>query len=173
MATASTITLEEYLSTSFEPDVEYVRGALEERKMGEYEHNVVQRALLLWFFQHDKEWSTRTIQEQRIRLNSGNVRLPDVSVFRRDTPIETVFTKPPLIAIEVLSPEDTHSRMQERIDDYIGFGIQHVWVVDPIRRSGWDCSDGDWTRRERFDLPTTPIHLVLPELFRDLDIAES
>jgi len=37
--------------------------------------------------------------------------------FLRDISIEQVFTKPQLIAIEVLSPEDRHSRIDERFEE--------------------------------------------------------
>ena len=39
MATAPTlISVEEYLSTSYHPDCDYVDGELEERNVGEYSH---------------------------------------------------------------------------------------------------------------------------------------
>jgi hypothetical protein len=89
------------LKTSFDPDAELVNGEIEERSGCEYDHNVVQREILFRFHQHDKEWQTRTIQEQRTRLNSLNVRIPDVSVWPRNVPVEPVFTHPQLIAVEV------------------------------------------------------------------------
>jgi Uma2 family endonuclease len=173
MTTATQISLEQYLRTPFEPDAEYVRGEVQERNMGEYEHNTVQWAILSWFRQHDKTWQTRTIQEQRTRLTSGNVRLPDVSVWRRDVPIQPVFNQPQLIAVEVLSPEDRHSRVQEKIDDYCNFQVANIWIVDPIKRIGWDCSDGNWTRKECFEVAGSPIYLDLPNLFTELDAAEA
>lgn len=173
MATTAQISLEQYLKTQFEPDAEYVRGEVQERNVGEYEHNTVQRAILLWFHLHDKTWRTRTIQEQRTRLKSGNVRLPDVSVWNRDVPVKPVFDQPQLIAVEVLSPEDRQSRVQEKIEDYCGFQVPNIWVVDPIKRLGWDCSDGNWTRKDRFEVAGTMIYLDLQELFKELDAAEA
>ena len=85
MGTATLISLETYLTTSYEPDVDYVDGVLEERNVGEYDHNIVQRAIMIWFYQHEKEWRIRSIQEQRTRVASTRVRIPDVSVFTRDT----------------------------------------------------------------------------------------
>jgi Uma2 family endonuclease len=172
MATTAQISLEQYLQTPYEPDAEYVRGEVQERNMGEYEHNTVQRAILLWFHVHDKAWRIRTIQEQKTRLASGNVRVLDVSVWKRDVPVQPVFDQPQLIAIEVLSPEDRHSRVQEKIEDYCDFQVPNIWVVDPIKRIGWDCSDGNWTRRDRFEVAGTSIYLDLHELFEDLDAAE-
>lgn len=173
MATATRITLDQYLKTPFEPDAEFVNGEVEERNGGEYEHSVVQRAILIWFHQHDENWQTRTLQEQRTRLRSGNVRIPDVSVWRRDVPVEPVFSHLQLIAIEVLSPEDRHSRVQEKIDDYRLSGIPNIWIVDPVKRVGWDCSDGNWTRKSRFEVSATPIYVDLAELFTELDAAEA
>ena len=173
MATATQITLEHYLQTHFEPDAEYVGGEVQERNMGEYEHNTVQRAILLWFHLHDKAWQIRTIQEQRTRLTSGNVRIPDVSVWKRDVPVQPVFDQPQLIAVEVLSPEDRHSRVQEKIEDYRNFQVPNIWVVDPTKRLGWDCSDGNWTRKERFEVANSPIYLDLHDLFTELDAAEA
>jgi Uma2 family endonuclease len=173
MTTATHVPLEEYLTTSYEPDCDYLDGELEERNVGEYDHNVIQRAIDNWFHSHRKEWSVRSVSEQRTRLTPTRYRIPDVSVFRRDTPIEQVFTKPQLIAIEVLSPEDRHSRMQLRIEDYIQFQVSNIWVVDPITREGFDCSTGSWVKRERFEVADTPIYLSLNELFSELDAEEA
>jgi len=42
MATATRIPIEQYLTTSYEPDAEYVNGEVEGRSVGEYDHSVVQ-----------------------------------------------------------------------------------------------------------------------------------
>lgn len=169
MATATHIPLEQYLSTNYEPDAEYVDGQIEERNVGEYEHNLVQLALVNWFNEHGREWKIRSIQEQRTRLTPTRYRIPDVCVFRRELPRESIFTQPQLIAIEVLSPEDKHGKIQERIEDFINFQISNVWVIDPIKRIGWNCSDGNWIRQEQFAVSGTSIYLSLNELFRRID----
>ena len=173
MATSTCIPIEQYLKTIYEPDAEYIDGEIEERNVGEYDHNAVQKAILFWFTRHEKEWRIRSIQEQRTRLNPTRVRIPDVSVFARELPIEQVFTRPQLIAVEVLSPEDRHAKMQEKIDDYIAFHVPNIWIVDPKKRIGWDCSKGDWIRQERFEVAGSSTYLSLDELFRELDLAEA
>lgn len=169
MATTTQIPIETYLSTVYEPDVDYVDGELEERFVGEYDHNMVQRALVLWFYRHEKEWRIRSIQEQRTRVGVTRFRIPDVSVFARSTPVEQVFTSPQLIAIEVLSPEDRHSRIDRKVRDYIEFGVRSIWLVDPESRAGWDCSAGDWVRTERLSVPNSPVYLSISELFQQID----
>jgi Uma2 family endonuclease len=84
-------------------------------------------------------------------------------------PIEQVFTRPQLIAIEVLSPEDRHSRIEARMSNFRSFGVPNLWVVDPETRSGWDLSDGNWVRKERLEVASSPIYLSLPELFAKID----
>jgi Uma2 family endonuclease len=153
VTTLAHIPIEEYLRTIYEPDEDYVDGTVEERNLGEYDHNAAQKVLLFWFARHEKQWGIRVIQEQRIRLSSTRVRIPDVSIFPREFLIEQVFTRPPLIAIEVLSPEDRHSQMQEKINDYRSFGVSKVWIFDPKQRTGWDASDGNWIRHQRFTMP--------------------
>ena len=133
----------------------------------------MQWAILNCFRRHDKEWKTRTTQEQRTILGPEKVRIPDVSVWRREVPVHPVFSQPQLIAIEVLSPEDRHSKVQEKIEDYRGFGVPHIWIVDPIGRVGWNCSNANWTKASRFAIEGTPIHLDLEELFRELDSSEA
>jgi Uma2 family endonuclease len=169
MATTTQVSLEAYLTTSYEPDVDYVDGVLEDRNVGEYDHNIVQMAILFWFHLRAKEWRIRTIQEQRTRVASSKVRIPDVCVFSRDVPIEQVFTRPQLIAIEVLSPEDRHSRIDARLSNFRSFGVPNLWVVDPATRVGWDCSDGNWVRKDRLEVANSPIYLSLPELFAKID----
>jgi Uma2 family endonuclease len=169
MATTALISLETYLTTSYEPDCDYVDGVLEDRNVGEYDHNMVQRAILIWFYLHEKAWRIRAIQEQRTKVASTRVRIPDVCVFSRDVPIEQVFTKPQLIAIEVLSPEDRHSRIEARMSNFRDFGVPNLWVVDPETHLGWDLSDGNWVRKERLEVANSPIYLSLTELFAKID----
>jgi Uma2 family endonuclease len=169
MATTAQISIDTYLTTSYRPDVDYVDGVLEDRNVGEYDHNVVQMAILFWFHQHGREWRIRAIQEQRTRVASTKVRIPDVCVFSREAPIEQVFARPQLIAIEVLSPEDRRSRIEARLNNFREFGVANLWVVDPQTRSGWDLSDGSWVRKERFEVAGSPIYLSLSELFQKID----
>ncbi len=167
--TAAHVSLDTYLTTPYQPDVDYVDGVLEDRNVGEYDHNAVQMAILFWFHQHGREWRIRSIQEQRTKVASTRVRIPDVCVFSRDVPIEQVFTKPQLIAIEVLSPEDRRSRIAARMSNFRSFGVPNLWVVDPETRSGWDLSDGNWVLKERFEVAGSPIYLSLSELFARID----
>jgi Uma2 family endonuclease len=53
------------------------------------------------------------------------------------TATEQIFHTPPFICVEILSKDDTMESMQERIDDYLGFGVPFIWVINPRSRRGW------------------------------------
>src|SRR5579863_6493023 len=69
-ATRPTVTVDEYLHSSYRPDCDYVDGELQERNLGELDHAEVTAALLVWFRSHDREWNIRTVPELRIRVSS-------------------------------------------------------------------------------------------------------
>jgi Uma2 family endonuclease len=37
---------------------------------------------------------------------------------------------PPLLAVEILSPSDTHEDVAARVDEYLACGVALVWIVD-------------------------------------------
>jgi Uma2 family endonuclease len=161
----------EYLSTSYRPDQELIDGQLIERNVGEYDHSNLQGALIAWLTNRQRKWNIRVLPEQRIRVSASRFRIPDVCVISRDQPIERVFTKPPLVCIEVLSTDDTLRSMQTRIDDYVAFGVPNIWILDPVARRAYVCSGKGLREPEDNALraPVSPIEIALPELFGELD----
>src|SRR5947209_7714252 len=133
MATGAQISVEEYLKTAYRPDRDYVDGVVEERNLGEWDHSSVQTQFVI-FFSRFRETGLRAVTELRMRVRENKYCIPDV-VVTRGKPEEQILTKPPLACIEILSPEDTVSRTNARIQDYLEFGVPVVWVVDPRERT--------------------------------------
>jgi hypothetical protein len=48
-------------------------------------------------------------------------------------------------------------------------GIENIWLIDPGIRNGQASTVNGWRDTLEFDIPGTPIHLSLVELFRSLD----
>ncbi len=165
------INLEEYLHTAYHPDRDFVDGVLEERHVGEYDHSNLQAALASWFFVRGPEWKIRVLTEQRTRVGATRVRVPDVCLVQRDGPAERVRVTPPLLCIEVLSPEDRVSRTVRVLDDYLAMGVKDLWVFDPVDRVAFTYSAAGLKLVEgpRLAIAGTPIHVDLPELFAGLD----
>ena len=46
-------------------------------------------------------------------------------------------TSPPFVCIEILSKDDTMQYMQEKIDDYLHFGVPYVWIVNPLNKKAY------------------------------------
>jgi Uma2 family endonuclease len=125
----------------------------------------LQAELILWFGRRQQEWNIEVLPEQRIRISPVRFRVPDICIVSLDDPVEQVLTKAPLVYIEILSPEDTVRRTQERVNDYHALGVGNIWVLDPATQKGYDCSSGSFLKADEFAVPGTPIRLVLSELF--------
>jgi Uma2 family endonuclease len=163
----------EYLMTSYRPDCEYIDGRIEERNSGEYDHGLLQTILGYLFMTHRKDWGVQAVTDVRTQVRSSRFRVPDLSVVRADVPKERIITHPPLIVIEILSPEDRLSRFQDRIEDYLVFGVENIWIIDPERREAYTATASGLhpVRTNELTVPGTPIRVVLSELFAELDRA--
>jgi len=173
MATTALVSIEEYLATSYRPDCDYVDGEVQERNLGEFEHATLQGEVFFWFRQHAVEWGIRVLPEMRIRVSQKNVRIPDVAVSLKEQPIEKVYTNPPFLLIEILSPEDRLGRMQHRVNDYLAMGVEHIWLLDPETREAYRCTANGFEKAAELSVPGTPLHLPLPQIFSALDEAPS
>jgi Uma2 family endonuclease len=137
MGLATLISIEEYLGTSYSPDREYVDGEIVERNLGEKMHATIQTNLVGFFVPRRKMLGVREFVELRVQVSPTRFRIPDVTVVRTPVPDEQIFTSPPFLCIEVLSKDDTMQYMQEKIDDYINFGVPYVWIINPKNRKGY------------------------------------
>jgi Uma2 family endonuclease len=167
MATALHIPLKDYLALSFRPDREYVDGEIRERNVGKWEHARVQWLLAVWFGAHEKEWGITGSTEQRIRVSQNRVRIPDLVVLTAG-PQPDVLSEPPLLVIEILSPEDTYSDTQERAQDYRAMGVKTVWIIDPKTRTGRMCIGAEWIESARLEVKATPLFVSLPDIFSQI-----
>lgn len=136
MATSTVIPVEEYLKTVYRPDCDYVDGMVEERNLGERDHSWIQGRLTSFFLSRFRETGIAALPEWRFQVKPTRFRVPDVIV-TRGKPDEQILTKPPLLCIEILSPEDTISRTNARIQEYLSVGVPVVWLVDPTERRLW------------------------------------
>ena len=156
------VPLEVYLRCSeYEPDAEFVDGTIEERPMGEFDHAAWQLAIIKWFLRHEEEWNIEVLPELRVQTAPTRFRVPDVTVLDRSLPVERIITRPPIAVFEVLSPEDTLSRLKKKLEDYRTMGIPHIWVIDPEDSSFSRYEDSQLNRREAFSDPARGITFAM------------
>lgn len=170
MAATIHIPIAEYLATSYRPDCEYVDGEVRERNVGKWEHARVQALLAAWFINHENVWGIVSSTEQRVQVSQDRVRVPDLVVLKAG-PQPSVLTAPPLLVIEILSPDDTYSDTQERAQDYRAMGVETVWIIDPKTRTGRMCIGADWIESSRLEVKGRSLFVDLPEIFRQVRVA--
>jgi Uma2 family endonuclease len=167
MPARTLISVEEYLRTSYRPDCDYVDGEVVERNLGKRDHAWLQAAVTAYFFARRREWNIAVFTELRIRVSATRFRIPDVCVILGDTD-EQIPTKPPFLCVEILSPEDRVSRLQERIDDFFKMGVPNLWVLDPETKRAYAATPEEGLREIKSGLLKTEnptLELPLTEIF--------
>ena len=167
MSTAVLVPLSEYLGQTYHPDCDYIEGILQERNVGEISHSEAQTALVVYArTQIPGCWSG---VEVRVQVKADRFRVPDVTIVRGGKPLGRIITTPPEVAVEILSPEDRATDIQDRIDDYLAFGIPCVWVIRPETGRAWiHTSDGSREAKDGFlRNPAGDIAVPLASIFAD------
>jgi Uma2 family endonuclease len=76
----------------------------------------------------------------KLASNPDTVRGPDISFLATEKiPAgglpDGYITGAPDLAAEIVSPNDTASQIQDKVQDYLAHGVQAVWVVYPQQRT--------------------------------------
>jgi Uma2 family endonuclease len=138
MQAATLISVNEYLHTSYDPDCDYVDGVIEERNLGEISHATLQAQITFHLMQQRRTAGIHVMTEVRMRTQPTRFRIPDISV-TDGKPTGRILSAPPLLCIEILSPEDRLSRIQTRADEYLAMGVPEVWIIDPESLRTYIC----------------------------------
>ncbi len=133
-----------YLGMSFHPDCDFLDGAVLERNGGEHRHALAQSPVTAWFANCNGIPRLEPLTGMRVRVGAARVRISDIVVVESPLPNEEIFTAPPYLCVEVMSPDDTMADMQDRLDDYVVFGVPNIWVIDPWKHRGWQVTAGGW-----------------------------
>ena len=139
------MTPEEFLNYPL-PDgkAELVRGELRVTPPGGGPHGVAASNLVFMLTAHVRQKGLGRIFADGtgyhlLRL-PHTVRVPDASYVRADRLPEQgigpgLMQLAPDLEVEVLSPSETASELEEKLDDYTAAGTPLIWVIDPVRRT--------------------------------------
>jgi Uma2 family endonuclease len=99
-----------------------------------------------------------------VQTGPDKFRVPDVTLLSRFAPREQIITHPPLAVFEILSPEDSMTRILEKLADYERMGIEAIWVIEPKRQLFYRYRDGQLTPGMAFELPGGEFSVALAEI---------
>jgi len=167
VATKTQITAEQYLRMTFEHDAEFVHGEIVERAMPDYIHSRIQVLLAVLFENLRRTHGLLACAELRMKIAAGVYRIPDVAVFR-EPPQQPVPEAPPFIAIGILSKDDRHSELMQKLEEYLAWGVANIWMVDPIAKRFSAYTHLGLQNVSSFTLSDYPFQLTPSDLFNDL-----
>ena len=141
------MTAEEFCAFVHRPEneqrwFELVRGEVIELPVPQRPHGSVCANIcgLLFIFKRQVGWGDVVSNDSGVVLEQDpdTVRGPDIAFFaepQADDEQEGYSLVPPLLAVEVLSPNDKANLLARKIADYLANGVALVWVVDPANRT--------------------------------------
>jgi Uma2 family endonuclease len=139
------------------PYFEFWNGEAVQKSMPTFLHSLIQRLLANLL----EAMGYQSGQEIALRLDAAYEPIPDV--IAGDHLAQPYPVDPFEIAIEILSPEDTFSRVLLKCRLYRGWGIRRILVVDPETREIFSFEDGVLRETEtiarRGDETLTAAHL--------------
>ena len=122
--------------------LELVRGHVAREPLAGFEHGGIaaQIATCLYCFVRQHGLGKVVGGEPGFVLfdDPPTVRAPDVAFVGRDRLPKDPrgFARlAPDLAVEIVSPSNTHSEIQDKVFDYLDAGTRFVWVVEPRRRT--------------------------------------
>lgn len=157
----------EYLGSGYGPDVDYVDGELEERNVGEIDHALLQKMILLALTALEEQGHILALQETRVQAGATRLRVPDVCVIPADRIPERIIHEAPLLCVEVLSPRDSVMRMHRRCMDFLRMGVAQVWIFDPDAETAYVMQGESIVEQKSgmLEVDGTGIHLNIDAVF--------
>ena len=168
VASHTQITADQYLRMTFEHEAEFVHGDIVERSMPDYIHARLQIVLGFLFESLRLKYSLFACAELRLQVAPDVFRIPDVSVIAGVPPSQAVPDRPPLVVIEILSKDDRHSGVMQKLEEYRTWGVPNIWVVDPALQRFSIYSERGLQNVTSFSLVNFPFQLSPQELFSQL-----
>jgi len=136
MSATATVSVEDYLRRTEKPYCEYVDGVLYPKAMPTKLHALIQKILMRLL---DAQ-GVQSLSEVHVRLTPTEFLIPDVIAA---PVIEDPYpTKPVLLCVEILSPEDRVGAMLAKCEQYHAWGVPYCWVIDPEKQTAWQYHAG-------------------------------
>jgi Uma2 family endonuclease len=171
--TAALVSLDEYLNTSYEPDMEFVDGMLVERNVGTQRHSLLQGFVVSYLHQYRKSHRIRVFPEVRLQVAARCHRVPDVLVLETPYNHGKIVTDVPAITVEIKSPSDTFDDIVDKCLEYEALGVRNILVMDPDHSRAWLFEQNNLRlltgSSVQLNLSQTTLDFPFAEMFAELD----
>jgi Uma2 family endonuclease len=165
MGTKTLMSVDQYLHTTFDgADREYLDGEVVERNMGNKSHGKIQLRLGALLQALEPRAGVFVVVEVRQKVTPTRYRIPDVAVFEGE-PEEEVPSTPPLVAIEILSPDDRIGYIVPKLEEYRRWGVKHIWTADPEDRKLFTYGETGLHEVIELSLPEYGVTLTAADIF--------
>jgi len=137
------LTLEEFLVLpETKPASEFIDGQIIQKPMPQGKHSSIQTEMSTTVnLKLSSQQIARAFSELRCTFGGRSI-VPDVSVFTwerivrdRNGEIDNVFQIPPDWAIEILSPDQSQTKVTKNILHCLDHGTEMGWLIDPDERT--------------------------------------
>jgi Uma2 family endonuclease len=91
-------------------------------------------------------------------------RIPDISMWEGAAP-DSLPASPPLLVVEISSPDDRLDAMLQKLEEYRVWGVRHIWLVEPEIKRFHVYDRGSLTAVSRLELPQFGFAFTEQELF--------
>jgi Uma2 family endonuclease len=168
------ITLEEFLKLpETKPASEYIDGQIFQKPIPQGKHSIIQTELSTTInFILKPRQVARAFSELRCTFGGRSI-VPDVSVFtwekipRDDNgEVANIFLIPPDWTIEILSPDQSQTKVTKNILYCLHHGTQMGWLIDPDEQTVFVYLPGQ--QLEVFDQPEQK--LPVPSFAKELEL---
>jgi len=168
MATKTQIRAEDYLRMTFEHHAEFVHGEIVERSIPDLTHSRIQTLIAVQFESLRQAHGLFSCVELRMKLAPDVYRVPDVAAIAGKLPEQQVTDRPPLGVVEILSKDDRHSDLMQKLEEYREWGVPHIWVIDPAMQRFSMYTERGPQNVSSLVLSDYPFQLTPAELFANL-----
>jgi Uma2 family endonuclease len=160
------ITAAEYLTTSYAREPEFVHGELIERSWPTFSHGSVQLDLGSRLHAIGRAQGLHSALGVRMRLGEDLYRIPDIALWTGPGEPGQIPTSPPLLVVEISSPDDRLHDLLQKLDEYETWGVEHIWLVEPELKQFHIYDHGSLREVEQLELPQFGFRVTVSELFQ-------
>jgi Uma2 family endonuclease len=130
------VPVDDYLNSSYRPEMEYVDGALVEHGMPTIAHGLLLTIVGAHFHVLRRQFRYAALMHPRTQIaERARYRVPDLMLCPLPLPKGKIVTSVPWVVIEILSPDDKFPEQFQRFRDYKQIGVRHMILLDP--RNSW------------------------------------